>query len=53
LEDCEEAPLLGKEWSWTEPGYVGHAFDEELEQRLWVDSLEMVGLEDDLMSQDL
>ena len=47
LEDCEEAPLLGKEWSWTEPGYVKHAFDEKLEKRLWNDSLVMVGLTND------
>lgn len=47
LEDCEEAPLLGDEWSWLEPGYVAHVFDEEMEKRLWGDSLEMVGLRED------
>jgi hypothetical protein len=29
LEACEEALLLGTEWSWQESGYVAHAFDEK------------------------
>ena len=47
LEDCEEAPLLGNELSWHEPGYVAHVFDERLEKKLWLDSVGMVGLKDD------
>ena len=29
------------------PGYAPHVYDEEASKRLWVDSLKMVGLEDD------
>jgi len=44
LEDCQEAPLLGEKWTWDGLGYVKHAFDREGEERLWRDSLELVGV---------
>ncbi|RDL40647.1 NAD(P)-binding Rossmann-fold containing protein [Venustampulla echinocandica] len=47
LEDCQEAGKLVQVGLPSAPGYVPHAFDEGLEKKLWVDSLGMVGLEDD------
>lgn len=42
LENCEEALLLGENWSWSEREYIKHAFDEKFEKRLWAGSLEIV-----------
>lgn len=47
LENCTESPPVRKGNSATDVGYAPHAYDEEGEKRLWVDSLKMVGLEDD------
>lgn len=46
LEDCAEAELV-KTSGPISPGYAPHAYNEEGEKRLWVDSLRFVGLEDD------
>ena len=48
LEDCAESPPVKEGYSAIDVGYVPHAYDEKGEKRLWVDSLKMVGLEDDL-----
>ena len=40
MEDCDTAAAKGE----GDSGYAAHAFDKEKERRLWVDSLEMVGL---------
>lgn len=47
LENCAESPPVPKGHKQTDAGYVPHAYDEEGEKRLWVDSLRMVGVEDD------
>jgi hypothetical protein len=44
-EDCQEASAAAAT-DLTGFGYAKHAFNPELEGRLWADSLEMVGLED-------
>ncbi|CAJ0543133.1 Ff.00g004260.m01.CDS01 [Fusarium sp. VM40] len=45
LADCEEAPVSENPNSHFGKGYVAHAYDPELEARLWKDSLKIVGLE--------
>ncbi|MCJ1464838.1 hypothetical protein MMC07_003453 [Pseudocyphellaria aurata] len=47
LEDCAESPPVRPGHKPTDIGYVPHAYNEEGEKRLWVDSLQMVGVEDD------
>lgn len=47
LEDCSEAEATSS-MDFNTPGYSKVAFDPPTEQRLWKDSLKMVGLEDDL-----
>ena len=47
LEDCAESPPIPAGHKPTDRGYAPHAYDEKGEQRLWVDSLRMVGVEDD------
>ncbi|MCJ1454955.1 hypothetical protein MMC28_005308 [Mycoblastus sanguinarius] len=46
IEDCgpgePKKPAKGDEW--VDAGYVPHAFDKEKEERLWKDSMQMVGL---------
>ncbi|KAF4973198.1 hypothetical protein FSARC_450 [Fusarium sarcochroum] len=44
LQDCEEAPFCANPASHFGKGYVKHAYDPELEARLWEDSLKIVGL---------
>jgi NAD(P)-dependent dehydrogenase (short-subunit alcohol dehydrogenase family) len=44
LEDCQVSVPVKTDMERTRPGYAPHAFDEQLEERLWVDSLKMVGL---------
>lgn len=44
-EDCHEALPAGAV-DLAGSGYAKHAFNPELEGRLWADSLEMVGLKD-------
>lgn len=50
LDDCQLAgPMptdLGPDPRMV-PGYAPYAYDEEAEKKLWVESLKMVGLEDD------
>ena len=46
LEDCAESDLSKTSGS-TSPGYAPHAFNEQGEKRLWVDSLKFVGIGDD------
>ena len=48
LEDCVESKPVEEGWTVMNPGYVPHAFDEEGEKRLWVESLRLVGMEDDV-----
>ncbi|KAK1703896.1 short-chain dehydrogenase [Colletotrichum lupini] len=47
LEDCAEAEAVKPDAGMLAPGYAPAAFDPEAEKRLWVESLKMVGLEDD------
>lgn len=44
-ENCQEASAATAT-DLTGSGYAKHAFNLELEGRLWADSLEMVGLKD-------
>lgn len=44
-EDCQVASATA-EPAIIRSGYAKHAFNPELEGRLWADSLEMVGLKD-------
>ncbi|KAL6717294.1 hypothetical protein ACLMJK_005209 [Lecanora helva] len=46
LEDCAEAELCQASGS-TSGGYAPHAYDEQAEKRLWIDSLRFVGIGDD------
>ena len=46
LEDCAEAELVEGSGP-ISLGYAAHAYNEEGEKRLWVDSLRFVGLKDD------
>ena len=48
LEDCEEAIRGKDDGSVFGTGYVSQTYDPEKEARLWSDSLEMVGMEDDV-----
>ncbi|OBU00532.1 hypothetical protein VE01_01049 [Pseudogymnoascus verrucosus] len=45
LENCMVAEPLKPEPGMLDPGYAVHAFDEEKEERLWNESLKMVGLD--------
>lgn len=47
LEDCAESSPVQEPRTQMSPGYVPHAFDEEKEKKLWLDSLKMVGFEID------
>ncbi|MCJ1269400.1 hypothetical protein MMC22_009292 [Lobaria immixta] len=47
LEDCAESPPAREDRKPTDIGYVPHAYNEKGEKQLWVDSLRMVGVEDD------
>ena len=44
LEACGIAPLLEGDYPTPSRGYVKHAFDPESKDRLWADSLKLVGL---------
>lgn len=48
LVDCDEAPKGVDDGDVNGTGYVSHTYDPEKESRLWKDSLEMVGLKDEL-----
>lgn len=45
-EDCQEASAAAATTDIMGSGYAKHAFNPELEGRLWADSLEMVGLKE-------
>ena len=48
LEDCGESQPVGEgPAKLTHVGYAPHAYNEQGEKQLWVDSLRMVGVEDD------
>ncbi|KAF4960753.1 hypothetical protein FSARC_10382 [Fusarium sarcochroum] len=44
LGNCAESGPLGDESIYTTTGYAKHAYDPVLEQRLWEDSMKLVGL---------
>ncbi|CAM6092281.1 unnamed protein product [Calypogeia fissa] len=44
LEGCQVAELVVEDPKQTDPGFAKHAFDEQAEDRLWVESEKMVGL---------
>jgi NAD(P)-dependent dehydrogenase (short-subunit alcohol dehydrogenase family) len=48
LENCEEAQKGEDDGDISGQGYVPHTFAPEKEAKLWKDSLEMLGLKDDL-----
>jgi NAD(P)-dependent dehydrogenase (short-subunit alcohol dehydrogenase family) len=48
LVDCAEAMRGEDDGSASGIGYVSHTYDPEMEAKLWQDSLEMVGLKDDI-----
>jgi len=47
LEDCQQSMPVNKGYSVLDGGYEKHAFDAESEGKLWVESLKLVGSEDD------
>jgi NAD(P)-dependent dehydrogenase (short-subunit alcohol dehydrogenase family) len=48
LEDCSVSePVSDDEYSGRDPGYVPHAYDEDVAIKLWSLSLRLVGLNDD------
>lgn len=51
MSDCVEQPAFaqvdGEDFYLGDDGYQTWAYDEEMEGRLWKDSLRMVGLPDD------
>ena len=47
LEDCEEAQRGEDDGNTFGAGYVSQTFDQKNEERLWKDSLEMVGMSTD------
>jgi hypothetical protein len=48
LVDCAEATRGEDDDSISGVGYVAHTYDPEREAKLWRDSLEMVGLKNDI-----
>jgi NAD(P)-dependent dehydrogenase (short-subunit alcohol dehydrogenase family) len=48
LVDCAEATRGEDDGSVSGVGYVSHTYDPEREAQLWEDSLELVGLKDDI-----
>lgn len=44
LENCAESGPVQEPRTLLSLGYAPHAFDEEKEKNLWLDSLKMVGL---------
>jgi NAD(P)-dependent dehydrogenase (short-subunit alcohol dehydrogenase family) len=46
LENCMVCGPLKERAGILDPGYAKHAFDEEKEERLWKESLKMVGVDD-------
>lgn len=47
LENCAETGPVQEPRTPLSPGYASHAFDEEKEKKLWLDSLKLVGFEGD------
>lgn len=48
LADCEEmGPVVDRDMMAGDCGYAEWAYDEDKSKRLWVESLKMIGLEDD------
>ncbi|TDZ37872.1 Retinol dehydrogenase 12 [Colletotrichum spinosum] len=47
LEDCAVAQKVAPDFKMADAGYVDATYDPPTEKRLWVESLKMVGLEDD------
>lgn len=47
LENCAESGPVQEPRTPASPGYAPYAYDEEKEKKLWLDSLKMVGFEDD------
>ncbi|KAH8841027.1 putative secondary metabolism biosynthetic enzyme [Pyricularia oryzae] len=47
MEDCGVGRPVPDHLDWAGHGYKSWAFDEAGEKRLWLDSLEMLGLQDD------
>ena len=48
LENCEEARRGEDDHSVFGRGWVSHTYDQKTEERLWSDSLKMVGMDDDM-----
>lgn len=48
LEQCHVSTPVPEGAGIYDPGYAPHAYDEEKEGKLWKESLNLVGLEDDL-----
>lgn len=47
MEDCGVSKPIPDDLHWAGYGFKSWAFDEAGEKKLWIDSLKMVGLEDD------
>ena len=48
LEDCEEARRGEDDGNGLGSGFVRHTYDQNKEERLWKDSLRMVGMDNDM-----
>jgi NAD(P)-dependent dehydrogenase (short-subunit alcohol dehydrogenase family) len=47
LDNCRAAPPASEAANQYDPGYQPYIYDEAAEKRLWMDSLKMVGMEED------
>ena len=47
FEECEESQPVKQGFTVTDPGYVAHTYNPEAEKKLWVESLKLLGLDDD------
>ena len=47
FEECEESQPVKKGFAVTDGGYVAHTYNSEAEKKLWVESLKLLGMEDD------
>lgn len=47
FEECEESQPVKEGYTVTDGGYVAHTYNPEAEKKLWVESLKLLGLQDD------
>ena len=47
FEECEESHPVQEGYAVTDGGFVAHTYNPDAEQKLWVESLKLLGLQDD------